>query len=557
MRRRVRLLLGIMLAAWTLTGHAAETDRAALMRLHRGGVLRLTANAGAGTIDPQINYESEFWQIFFFTQDELLTFRKAEGKAGLELVPDLADSIPQAQDNGTTYVFHLRQGIRFSTGAPVTVADVVASFQRMFKVSGPNTGSWYSKLVGADACLKDTAHCTLDGGVVADAQANTVTFHLTHADPEFLSQIAVPFAAILPAGTSPHDLGTTPPAATGPYMIASYAPEREMRLLRNPYFKEWSADAQPDGYVDEIRYRYGLQDESELTEVENNDQDWMYDEKPLDRLAEIGSRHTDLAHIDALLAYYYLMMNVNLPPFNEVKARQAVAFAVNRKALVNLYGGPALGDPLCQMLPKGLPAYVPYCPYTKSPDGTWSAPDLERARQLVRESGTLGAKVTLVTSDKQVERTMGIYLQSVLSDLGYQASVHSVSFNIRDTYLQNSSNHVQIGLTDWYQDYPAPSDFLGVLFSCKSFHPGSDASINMAGFCNQSVEADMDRAYALDVTDHEGALKLWTQIDREVTDLAPAATLFQIHFLDVVSPRLGNFRFHPLYHMMFAEAWVH
>jgi peptide/nickel transport system substrate-binding protein len=339
-------------------------------------------------------------------------------------------------------------------------------------------------------------------------------------------------------------------------MIQSYNPVRGMVLVRNPYFHQWSEEAQPDGFVDRMYYRYGLQAESEVSAIENGTLDWMSDPAPLDRLAEIGGSYPSLAHIHPLLAYYYIMLNTRLPPFDKVEARRAMAFAVNRKVTVNLYGGPALGTPICQLLPKGLAGYAPYCPYTKNPGETWSAPDLAQARALVKASGTAGMKVTIVCSDREVERAMGVYLQSVLSDIGYDASVHSISYDIRDTYMENSSNHVQVGLSDWYQDYPSPSDFLNVLLSCASFHPGSDASINMSEFCDPAIDADMQQAMTTALTDQDAANRQWTAIDRKLTDLAPLVTLFQISKLDLVSARLGHFRSSPLFHFIFSEAWV-
>jgi len=526
------------------------------MRAHRGGELHLTAYQPAGTIDPQINYIADFWQIYFVTQDGLLGFRKAEGADGLTVVPDLAETLPEITNDGRTYLFHLRQGLKFSTGQTITVEDVAASYRRMFKVLGPNIGSWYNIIVGADACLKTPATCRLEGGMIADAAANTITINLTHADSEFSQKIALPFASILPADTPPHDLGTTPPAATGPYMIASYNPVSELVLARNPYFHQWSEDAQPDGFADRMTYRYGLQAESEVSAIENGSLDWMSDPAPLDRLSEIGGEYTSLAHIHPLLAYYYIMLSTRLPPFDHADARRAVAFAINRNVIVNLYGGPALGTPICQLLPRGLEGYAPYCPFTKNPGPAWSAPDLEKARALVKASGTAGMKVTVVCSDREVERAMGIYLQSVLADIGYDASVHSISYNIRDPYMENSNNHVQVGLSDWYQDYPSPSDFLNVLLSCASVHLGSDASINMSEFCDPAIDARMQQTMAQANTNKAAADAQWTALDRQLTDLAPITTLFQINKLDITSARVGHFRSSPLFHFIFSEAWV-
>ncbi len=553
-RRKIAVLL--CLAASSLAGGRAAATVGALGDDHRGGVLRLSAAQASGTIDPQISYDTFVWQTLYVTQDQLVSFRKAEGADGLALVPDLAEAMPEVRDGGRTYVFRLRQGIRFSDGRALGVEDVAATFRRMFRVSGPNVGSWYNIIVGADACLAHPAGCMLQGGVVADAAVRSVTIHLTRPDAEFLQKIALPFASILPADTPDHDLGTTPPAATGPYVIQSDSSVRGMVLVRNPYFRQWSADAQPDGYPDRIEFRYGLQTEAEISAVENGTLDWIADPPPLDRLAELGRSYPGLVHIHPMLGYYYLMMNTHLAPFDDVRARQAMAMAINRRVVVNLYGGPALGTPLCHLLPDGMPGSAPTCPFTKNPGRDWAAPDLDRARALVAASGTRGMRVTLIASDRDVERSMGIYLQSVLQDIGYDARLRTVSFNIRDPYMENSSNHVQIGLANWFMDYPAPSDFLQVLFSCAGFHPGSDASMNMSGFCDPAVDARMQQAMTEELSDPAQAAHLWEGIDRDVTARAPSTTLFQINYLDLVSARVGHFRFSPLFHMIFSQVWV-
>ena len=307
-------------------------------------------------------------------------------------------------------------------------------------------------------------------------------------------------------------------------MIQSYNPDRGMKIVRNPYFKEFSADAQPDGYVDAMDYNFGLDDQAGITAVANGQADWTFDDPPTDRLGELGSKYPKQVHVHTLLAYYYVPMNVNIPPFNNVKARQAVAYAVDRKALVGLFGGPNLANPLCQQLPVGMPGHEDYCPFTVDPGSKWTAPDMAKAKQLIEESGTKGAQVTLIGDDKAIPKSIATYMQSLLRDLGYDASLKVVSHNIQFTFIQNTSNKVQISVSDWYQDYPAPSDFLGVLFSCDTFHEGSDSSINISGFCDKKIQEDMKKANMTAVTDRAAADKMWAQVDKEVTDQAPAAS---------------------------------
>ncbi len=555
---RLKTLFGATaLTLGALAGTAALADtRADLMKQHRGGTLKLNAHGSAGTIDPQINYETEFWSLFYITNDGLLGFKKVEGKDSNTVVPDLAEELPKPEDGGKTYTFKLRPGLKFSTGQDITPTDVVASFQRIFKVSSPTAGSFYNGIVGADACLKEAATCTLKDGVVADDKAGTITFHLTQPDAEFFYKLAVPHATILPADTVAKDLGTTPPAATGPYMIQSYDPDHGMKLVRNPHFKEFSVDAQPDGFVDVIEYNFGLDDQAGVTAVENGQADWTFDAPPTDRLAELGSKFAKQIHVHPLLAYYYVPMNVNIAPFNNPKARQAVAYAIDRKAVVGIWGGPNLAAAQCQLLPAGMAGHEDYCPYTTNPGTQWTAPDLAKAKQLVEESGTKGQKVTLIGDDKAVPKALATYMQDVLRQIGYDASLKVVSHNIQFTYLQNTNNNVQIGVSNWFQDYPAPSDFLHVLFGCDSFHPGSDSSINMSGWCDKKVDAEMKQAMITAVTDALAANRMWAQIDKEITDAAPAAALFQPKQVDLVSKRVGNFLYTDQFHMLFSAAWV-
>jgi peptide/nickel transport system substrate-binding protein len=523
---------------------------------HRGGTMRLVARSAAGTVDPHINYTLQYWQIYQSLYDGLVAFKKAPGADGFNKVPDLAEAIPAPTNDGKTYVFKLRKGIKFSNGKDLTVGDVVASFQRIFKVSSPTSGGFYSVIVGADKCLADPKTCTLEGGVVGDEAAGTITINLTRPDAEFIDKLALPHAAVLPADAPTEDAGSNPIAGTGAYYISAYDPNKGMTLSRNPHFKVWSEEAQPDGYPDVVQYDFGLTDEAEVTAVMNGEADWMFDQPPTDRLGEIGTTYKDQVFINTLTAWWYAPMNTRLAPFDNEKARQAVSYAIDRKAMANLFGGAVLASPVCQVLPPGFPGHEDYCPYSKDPGAKWTAPDVEKAKQLVEESGTKGQKVTIIAEDTAVSKAIGVYLQSVLKDIGYDADVKPISPNIQFTYIQNTNNKVQISLTQWYQDYPAASDFLYILFGCESFTEGSDSSINIAGFCDQAINDKMKEAMALGVTDPAAANKMWAEIDRMVTDKAPAAALFTPKHIDFVSKRLGNFQFNSQFYWMVTQSWV-
>jgi peptide/nickel transport system substrate-binding protein len=549
--------LAALLSGAVLVGAATMPSGAPLAEEGKmGGTLRLLARAASGTIDPHINYTLQYFQINYLLYDGLVTFRKAGDATGFEVVADLAETLPEPEDGGRKYVFKLREGIMFADGSDLTTEDVVASFQRIFKISGPTAGTFYNGIVGADKCLAEPNTCTLEGGVVADAAAGTITFNLTQPDGEFLQKIAIPHAAILPVETQLKDYGTEPIPGTGAYMIESYDPNKRLRMVRNPYFKEWSKEAQPAGYPDAIDYDFGLTEEAAVTAIQNGQADWMFDPPPPDRLAELGTTYAGQVSVHPLTAMWYAPMNTNLAPFDDVRVRQAVNLAIDRDAIVKLFGGANLAQPACQILPPGFPSYEPYCPYTADPGAKWSAPDMAQAKALVAESGTAGQEVTIISEDTVVSRAIGVYLQDVLNELGYKASVKPISQNIQFTYIQNTNNKVQISISQWFQDYPSPSNFLQVLFSCASFTPGSDASVNIAGFCDESIDKMMADAQAAAITDPAKAAEIWTQVDKAVTDAAPVAVLFTPKRVDFISKRVKNFTFSPQFYWIVSQSWV-
>jgi len=560
-------LLGLVAAAACSSGSDSKTPGAAggsssgasstgFQQQHKGGTLRLAAKSAAGTLDPQVNYTLQYWQLYQAMYDGLLAFKKVNGQESFTVVPDLAEALPMVTDGGKTYTFTLRKGIKFSNGKDVTVQDVAASYKRIFTVSSPTAGTFYNGLVGAAACLKKPAACDLSKGVVVDPAANTIVLHLVDADPELPYKLSVPHAAITPADSPAKDAGNKPLPTTGPYMAASYDPNRALTLVRNPNFKEWSRDAQPQGYSDSIVESFGLTVEAAVTAVENGQADWVYDPPPADRLNEIGTKYADQAHVNPLTAFWYLAMNNNLAPFNNVKVRQAVNFAVDRNAAVKLYGGDKLAQPVCTFLPPGFPGHEDDCQYTKGGGTTWSAPDLDRAKQLIKDSGTAGQAVGIVVQDDEVNKSIGEYLQSLLTSLGYKATLKPISGNIQFTYIQNTKNMVQISLTSWYQDYPAASDFLNVLESCASFTPGSDSSINIAGFCDKGIDTQMKDARVAERTSLDEANKKWAQVDKAVMTKAPVAPLFTPKLIDFTSKRVGNYQFSKQFYMLVSQLWT-
>ena len=297
---------------------------------HKGGTLTMLWSAPGQSIDTAIAYDAN-WQVLRMTGDALLGWKQVEGTAGNELVPDLAEAIPEPTDGGKTYAFTMREGIKFSTGETVKPSDIRYTIERNFKAAGPGSG-FYASIVGADACAKKPKTCDLSEGIVADDAANTVTFKLTAPDPDMLQKLAMPFAFAVPKGTPNKDIGTDPLPATGPYMITKYDPDSEMVFERNPEFKEWSAEAQPAGNPDKIVMKVGLPLEDATTQIQNGDADWMYDIPPADRLGEISTEFESQVHVNPGPQVFHMALNTRVAPFDNKDVRQALNFATDRDA---------------------------------------------------------------------------------------------------------------------------------------------------------------------------------------------------------------------------------
>ena len=540
------------------SGSSSSSSSSSATGAQKGGTYTILANSAFGVADPAQNYTLQEWQLLIDTHDGLVQFNRVGGTAGTKIVPDLATSLPQPTNGGKTYVFHIRKGIKFSNGQVMKPSDFVTTFERQFTVPGPT--SFYSGIIGADKC--STKGCDLSQGVVADDSAYTLTINLTAADPEFLDKLALPFAYVVPASTSKKLTGNNVPPGTGPYMWQSYNPNSQAVLVRNPYFKQWSAAAQPTGYPDKIIEKYGQTISDEVTAVENNQADEVFDGDviPSDRLNELNSaKYSSRVHVNPLTADWYFALNTRTPPFNNLKARQAINYAADRNAYVKIGGGPSLAVPTCQILPPNFPGYKPYCPYTAGSDTTkWTGVDLTKAKQLVQQSGTAGMKVVVNSASDDTSKALAQQMVADLNKIGYKASTQLLTGSIQYPFIQNSNNSSKwnVAWSAWYQDYPTPSDFLNVLTGCGSIHPHSDASPNIAAFCDKSIQAQMDKAETLGQTNPTEANNIWAQVDHAMTDQAPWVDMFNPKQIDFLSSRVHGYQWNPQWYILIDQQWL-
>jgi len=262
-------------------------------------------------------------------------------------------------------------------------------------------------------------------------------------------------------------------------------------------------------------------------------------------------------HAGLKLFTTYLFLNTRQPPFTSIKARQAVNYAIDRARMLQLlHLGPGQAAVTCQILPADFPGYQHYCPYTAgTKDGAWHGPDLQKARRLAKESGTTNMPVTVWTINGLADRAVGSYLVQLLKELGYQASLRTVSFN-RFLSASDSRNKIQMGLFAWGADFPSAGAFFLPVLSCRSFHEAPTSTDNLAEYCDPRLDKLASKAQAAQLTNPATARRLWAQVDRIVTNQAPWVPILNESLAGFVSSRVGNFQESPGYAYMLDQMWV-
>ncbi|MCW2921880.1 MAG: hypothetical protein JWL76_1754 [Thermoleophilia bacterium] len=537
MNTRLITILGIVALAGILLAFGPAPKSAG-----DANTLRMTSLTPPDSIDPQISWMSLSWTMQVNVYNGLLTFKKESGPAGTELVPDIAEAMPEITDGGRILTFKVRKGVMFGPPAnrEVTASDVKYTFDRL--ALAKSQGQGFFGVIEGFSDVYDSGKGSVKG-VVADDATGTVTFHLTRPDATFLYVLALPFSFTVPKGTAPEDLSQkVRTAPTGPYMFTEYDPSRRAVLKRNPAFKQWTEDT-PDGKVDEIVVSFGVSDENAVTLILQDKSDAAMTAIPRSKLPFLQSSEEwkPYLHEHELARTSYIWMNTRVKPFDNVKVRQAVNWAINRRAMVKLGGGS--GTPSSTILPPTTPGYTGYEPYPKQ--------DLKKAKQLIKESGITPGEVTIWCMTTPPNPDSAQYLQEVLRQLGFKARTRCLDYSAYYQVVGVGKNKTQIGFASWGADFPEGATFIDS--NLNGAHINPDQSPNMAWYSG----ADEEIARVSSLMDLDERAKAWGELDRKIIEedaaWAPLAHGVQ---RNLISKRVGGYTFHPLYDVLMMKATV-
>ena len=533
---------------------------------YRGGTLRVGTFIEPYTLDPTFGWTTFNFAITQATHDGLLGYKKVGGVEGSVLLPDLAEEFLPPTDEGKTYSFTLRRGLKYSDGTPVRASDVRKSFERMFLSEAPAAAAFFTTIRGGEQCSAEG--CDLSQGIVTDDANRSVIIHLEHAVPDFPYQLAHPISAIVPPGTPARDVGFDAIAGTGPYRFSTIEGDEErgrVELERNPHFTS-RGPVQPEGYPDRMIFSWATSAEDLVAAVRDGSQDWLMSNlgDPGYDPQQISTELPAQFHVFDIQTVVFAALNPNVPPLNDVRVRKAINFALDRGAVVARIGGFEAAV-TCQVLTRNVFGHVPLCPYTKDPDpsGVWKAPDLATARRLVAESGTRGARITIWSSAEGPQREGAEVLAATLRSLDYRPAHRTFSFPDDFEAFEERADDPKgfpILMGGWSADSATPANFFLPQLTCLDFYTElagqTDAFANFSHFCSPQIDRMMTRALSQQAIDPLRSARDWAAIDKAISEAAAWAPYATFRSPALVSARVGNVQWNPLLQMLTTQIWL-
>jgi peptide/nickel transport system substrate-binding protein len=466
----------VLIAA--LLGSAAESTASDPQPL----TLKVAYGGFPDYLDPALSYTAEGWTAMYDTYIPLLTYRHADGRAGSQVVPGLARAMPKIGDGGRTYTLHLRPGLRYSDGAPVLASDFKFSLERAIKL---NSGGsvFFADIVGARRMLWTGRGSLM--GIRVDDRSGRIVIHLRKSSGTFLEALALPFGALVPRDTPLWDASGDPPPATGPYAIASSRPGVAWTYERNPFWRSTNAARLPNvpgGHVDRISVRVVRNPVAEVRGVLAGRFDWMQNPPP-GSLFETLRRRFGGSRFRAcpILSTYYFWMNTRRPPFDDLRVRRAVNYAVDRRVIRRIYGGQVA--PSQQILPPGMPGYRHFALYSH---------DLAKARRLMAAADPSDRTVTVWTDAEGENREAGRYYSRQLRRIGLRPRLKVLEAGDYFSVIgSHRTRDLDTGWSNWYADFAHPDDWFRPLLLGSSILPSNNsnfAKVDLPGL-DRRIEA--------------------------------------------------------------------
>ncbi|MBI2859530.1 MAG: peptide ABC transporter substrate-binding protein [Chloroflexi bacterium] len=455
------------------------------------------------TLDPHLTGDADSAVIVVEVFGGLVTL-----DPDFNVVPDLAEAMPTISADRKTYTFTLRRDARFHSGRAVTANDVKWSLERAAdpRTLSTTVDTYLGDIVGVREKLSGRA-TEISGVKVIDER--TIEITIDAPKTYFLAKLTYPTAFVLDrANVESSAEWFKKPSGTGPFKLKQYIPGELIVLERFADYHLGSAKLNT--------VRFLLAGGTPMVMYENNEIHITgVGLADLDRVRDPNSPlNKELRIAPAGFQTSYIGLNVDRPPFDDVKVRLALNYAINKEQIADQVLA-NLVKPAYSILPPGFPGY--------STEVQGPKYDPEKARQLLAES-KYGADLSklprmTLTVPGALGTAVGLDLEAIMAmwreNLGIEVDVQQVEFA---TFLRDlDARRLQMYAIAWIADYPDPQNFIGLLFHSESVN-------NQTGYSNPEVDRLVETAGI--EPDENNRFALYRQAEQIILDDAPWVTLW-------------------------------
>jgi ABC-type oligopeptide transport system substrate-binding subunit len=527
MRSHIAAALAVLLVA------LVAATSASARQAKTGGTLTVDLSTDIDYTDPALSYLSTGWELEFATCLKLVNYPDANGPRASQLVPEAAAGFPKISQNGKTYDFTVNASwTKFSDGSPVTAASFKAAIDRIAdpKMQSP-AGAFISDVVGADKSPVS--------GV--QVKGNHLIITTTHAAPDLLARLAMPFFCAIPKNL-PHDPnGVNTPASAGPYYVAARTPNKSILLKRNPYYK----GKRPHN-ADQIVYTIGNSLDSIYLRVQSGQSDYAAQGIPPASYAEAAQKYginKGQFWVKPLLSTAYMAFNTSRGVFKDnVALRKAVNYAIDRHALL-VQSGYLAGKRTDQILPPGMAGFRDADLYPLK------GPNLKMAQKLA-QGHTRDGNIVLYESNRGASPLRAQIIQFNLKQIGLNVDVHLLPRAVQIEKEGTRGEPFDIADESWGADYADPYDFVNVLLDGNNIQDANNN--NFAYFNDPTFNKRMAQASLLT---GDARYSAYGNLDIAIMQQGvPWAPRSNANNRMLVSKRFGCFTYSPIYTVDLAAA---
>jgi peptide/nickel transport system substrate-binding protein len=512
----------------------------------KGGTISLAESSVPDSLDPGNTYYAWTWDFSRLYATPLTTYKSAPGAAGETIVPGLATSLGTVSANGLVWTYHIKSGLKFSDGEPITTADVKYAIERTYDRSVLENGPNYFQTLLADPTYKGP-YKDPKGNLtsITTPNATTIQFHLVAPFPDFNYVASIPQDAPVPPDKDTGANYQLDPVSSGPYMFQSYSLNKEAVLVDNPNWTP-SEDPQAAQLASKITLSFNVNADDIDNRLLAGDLDLEAQGLGVGAAAraKVLSNPSIEKNSDDGLAnrLWFIYLNTKVAPLTNVACRQAIEYAANKTELQTAFGGPVAGGAIASttLLP-GMPGYSSFDDYKAL---TEPAGDITDAKAALAKCGkpsgfTIGAAYR---SDRPAETEAAQALQASLAKVGINLELHGYPSGSYYSDFAGSPNYVHshdlgVDFGGWSPDWPDGYGMLDELVNGNTIVPAGNTNISEEN--NPKVNALFTQAQKPGLTSaQEGAI--YGQIDKLV--MGDAVILPEVYAKTLLyrSPDLTN-----------------